>query len=56
MFMHNGGVTQFGKLKRSLQSMIKDEVFEIIEGNTDSEWVFGLFLQELSKVIIILYY
>ncbi|KAI0815033.1 nucleophile aminohydrolase [Irpex lacteus] len=47
MFMHNGGVADFPKIKRRLQSYLPDEVFNMVSGNTDSQWSFALFLSKL---------
>lgn len=50
MFMHNGEVSQFNKIKRKLQSFLDDRFFHLPLGSTDSEWCFSLFLQHLSKL------
>ncbi|EJD04100.1 N-terminal nucleophile aminohydrolase [Fomitiporia mediterranea MF3/22] len=47
MFMHNGGITEFSRIKRRLQSTLSDEIFNVPNGNTDSEWAFALFLSKL---------
>jgi len=47
MFMHNGGIEQFPKIKRRLQQELPDEIFNVVNGNTDSEWAFALFLSKL---------
>lgn len=47
MFMHNGGIADFSLIKRSLQSVLSDEIFHTVQGNTDSEWAFALFLSKL---------
>lgn len=46
--MHNGGVADFPKIKRRLQSYLPDEVFNMVSGNTDSQWSFALFLSKVS--------
>ncbi|KAJ1655744.1 glutamine amidotransferase subunit [Dispira simplex] len=48
MWMHNGHIAQFHKIKRRLQNSLRDELFAFIQGNTDSEWVFALFLNQLD--------
>jgi glutamine amidotransferase len=48
MFMHNGFISEFPKIKRKLQSLIRDEIFHHVQGNTDSEWAFALFLNHLK--------
>jgi hypothetical protein len=45
-----GNIADFNKIKRKLQSHLSDELFLFPAGNTDSEWAFALFLQQLSKV------
>jgi len=47
MFMHNGGISDFPKIKRKLQVGLSDELFDVVNGNTDSEWAFALFLSKL---------
>lgn len=44
MWMHNGGIAEFEKIKRKLQNSLSEELFLFVEGNTDSEWAFALFL------------
>ncbi|KAJ7630895.1 nucleophile aminohydrolase [Roridomyces roridus] len=47
MFMHNGGIAQWPLVKRSLQRDLPDVAFHMVQGNTDSEWAFALFLSKL---------
>ncbi|KAF5313074.1 hypothetical protein D9619_003533 [Psilocybe cf. subviscida] len=47
MFMHNGGIAEFGMIKRRLQKDLPDCAFDMVQGNTDSEWAFALFLSKL---------
>jgi predicted glutamine amidotransferase len=49
MFMHNGGISDFKRLKRRLVMSLRDEVYEMIDGSTDSEHAFGVFLNQLPK-------
>lgn len=44
LFMHNGGVAQFPRLRRDLQLAVDPDLFAQIEGTTDSETVFHLAL------------
>ncbi|KAI0032735.1 N-terminal nucleophile aminohydrolase [Vararia minispora EC-137] len=46
-FMHNGSIEDFHKIKRRLQALIPDDIFDAVKGNTDSEWSFALFLSKL---------
>ncbi|ODV86216.1 hypothetical protein CANARDRAFT_196512 [[Candida] arabinofermentans NRRL YB-2248] len=50
MFMHNGGISNFCKIKRRLMTHIEDEFFLTIQGSTDSECSFALFLDCLFKL------
>ncbi|KAJ7169837.1 N-terminal nucleophile aminohydrolase [Mycena filopes] len=47
MFMHNGGIAQWEVIKRKLQKDLPDVAFNMVQGNTDSEWAFALFLSKL---------
>ena len=49
-FMHNGGIEQFSKIKRRLQQQLPDEIFNVVNGNTDSEWSFALFLSKVCHL------
>mmetsp|Transcript_13887 Transcript_13887/g.51844 ORF Transcript_13887/g.51844 Transcript_13887/m.51844 type:complete len:445 (-) Transcript_13887:205-1539(-) len=48
-FCHNGGVTDFPKMKRALQQSLSDEAYSTIQGNTDSEHCFAIFLDQLPS-------
>ncbi len=50
MFMHNGGISNFAKVKRRILNHMKDEYFLYIQGSTDSEVSFALFLDTLDKM------
>jgi predicted glutamine amidotransferase len=47
MWMHNGGVAEFGKVRRRLRDGLSDEFYNMISGTTDSEHAFALFLNSL---------
>ncbi|KAJ7357323.1 N-terminal nucleophile aminohydrolase [Mycena albidolilacea] len=47
MFMHNGGIAEWERIKRILQKDLPDVAFNMVQGNTDSEWAFALFLSKL---------
>jgi hypothetical protein len=32
--MHNGGIAEFPKIKRKLQAVLSDELFDVVQGNT----------------------
>ncbi|ORZ10583.1 nucleophile aminohydrolase [Lobosporangium transversale] len=48
MFMHHGMVSDFHLIKRRLQESLSDEIFLSVNGNTDSEWAFAVFLSQLQ--------
>ncbi|CDR34651.1 class II glutamine amidotransferase [Criblamydia sequanensis] len=48
LFMHNGTIAEFEKIKRKLRESLKDEYYNIILGTTDSEHAFALFLNSLK--------
>ncbi|EGW29853.1 uncharacterized protein SPAPADRAFT_63470 [Spathaspora passalidarum NRRL Y-27907] len=50
MFMHNGGVSEFSKIKKKLVNHIEDRFFLLIQGGTDSECCFALFVDTLYKM------
>lgn len=45
MFMHNGGIGDFMLVKRHLRHLLDDDIYHWIQGDTDSEHIFALFLQ-----------
>lgn len=45
MFMHNGSINEFIKVKRHIRHLLEDDIYNWIKGETDSEHLFGLFLQ-----------
>jgi glutamine amidotransferase len=49
MFMHNGGVGAWKFIKRKLANDIAEKWFLGVQGGTDSEWVFALFLDTLER-------
>ena len=48
MFMHNGRLDQFPKFKRSILNSLSDKAFNLITGNTDSEYAFALFMDTIK--------
>lgn len=48
MWMHNGAVADFHRIKRRLRDGLKDEFYNMISGTTDSEHAFALFLNHLQ--------
>lgn len=45
MLMHNGGIQDFISVKRHLRHLLEDDIYHWIQGETDSEHLFALFLQ-----------
>ncbi len=50
MMMHNGGVRHFSKIKRRLLSLLSDELFLWVKGQTDSEHFFALLMQHFRDL------
>lgn len=48
MFMHNGMVGDFKKIRRQLLRKLSDTAYDAIQGSTDSEHLFGLFLNHID--------
>ena len=44
LFMHNGSIPEFGRIKRKLMMKISPELFPAVKGSTDSEVIFYLAL------------
>jgi len=49
LMMHNGGVPQVPRIKRSLLALLGDELFLWIKGQTDSEHIFALLMQHINE-------
>lgn len=49
MFMHNGGIGGFNKIKRFMRRDLSDELYEWIKGQTDSEHLFALVIDIILK-------
>jgi glutamine amidotransferase len=47
--MHNGGIGCFKQIKRRLALSMNEQWFTYVQGSTDSEWAFALFLDCLDK-------
>ncbi|MBI2794999.1 MAG: class II glutamine amidotransferase [Ignavibacteria bacterium] len=48
MFMHNGVLGGFKALRRKLLRLLNDTAYDAIQGSTDSEHLFGLFLNNIN--------
>lgn len=49
LWMHNGNVSNFAHMKRKLRNALDDPIYQRLEGTTDSEHAFALFLQQLKR-------
>jgi len=50
-FMHNGTVPHFKHIKRSLLSRVSDRAYHLIQGTTDSETMFALFITNFERLL-----
>jgi glutamine amidotransferase len=50
LFMHNGTVFGFEKIRRLLRRGLSDEAYDLIKGNTDTEHIFALFIDLIKSV------
>ncbi len=53
LMMQNGGINEFGKIKRKLINRLDDDIFQWIDGQTDTQYIFALFMTiagEMKKV------
>ena len=50
LWMHNGRIADFNRIKKKLIEHLNDQHFFNIVGTTDSEYTFALFLTELSSI------
>lgn len=49
LWMHNGSIEGFDRIKRRLRHSLPDEIYESINGTTDSEHAFAVFLNLLDQ-------
>lgn len=50
MWMHNGNVGAWRRIKRRLVDSIAEKWFLSVQGGTDSEWAFALFLDSMERL------
>lgn len=50
LWMHNGHIASFQALRRKLLASLPDALFNFVQGNTDTELSFAVFLQELQQL------
>ena len=49
MWMHNGSIGEFAKIRRRLRESLSDEAYDLVQGTTDSEHAFALFLDIIAS-------
>lgn len=49
LWMHNGNVEDFPKIKRKLRETLRDDLYNWIQGSTDSEHAFAVFLNQFPE-------
>lgn len=50
MFMHNGDIEGFEQIEREMENILSNEFYQVIQGQTDSEHFFALFLENYYKM------
>ena len=50
LMMHNGGIRNFKEIKRDLINRLSNHYYQWINGQTDSEHVFALFMQKIADL------
>jgi len=50
LFMHNGDVENFSKIKRYFCAKLSDQAYEAVKGQTDSEHLFALWGDKMSHI------
>lgn len=48
-FMHNGGLAGFRQLKRTIGMRLSEQAYNVIQGTTDSEYIFAYFLDRFRE-------
>lgn len=49
-FMHNGHIEGFAKIRRKMRNRLSDAAYQWVKGSTDTEHLFGLFIDEFSRL------
>jgi predicted glutamine amidotransferase len=49
LWMHNGSISEFHRIKRRLRASLPNVIYEWIQGTTDSEHAFAVFLNMLGE-------
>lgn len=48
LWMHNGRLDKFDSIRRAIINQLSDRAFNYIKGNTDSEYAFAMFLDQIN--------
>lgn len=48
LWMHNGASAQFPAIKRRLRESLRDDLYNLVQGTTDSEHAFAVFLNRIA--------
>eukprot|EP01012_Entosiphon_sulcatum_P029800 TRINITY_DN3645_c0_g1_i1.p1 TRINITY_DN3645_c0_g1~~TRINITY_DN3645_c0_g1_i1.p1 ORF type:complete len:1297 (-),score=168.77 TRINITY_DN3645_c0_g1_i1:82-3972(-) len=49
MWMHNGGIGEFAQVRRRMITFLSDDLFQSLQGTTDAEAAFLVFLEHLKR-------
>jgi predicted glutamine amidotransferase len=49
LFMHNGNIGSFRRIRRRLLDGLGDEAYDLVRGSTDTEHLFAVFIDELLQ-------
>jgi glutamine amidotransferase len=50
---YEGGIGDFSKIRRKARDGLKDSVYEMIQGTTDSELTFALFMNQIDDIMAV---
>lgn len=50
-FMHNGTVPYFKQIKRSMLTYVSEKAFHLVQGTTDSEMMFAMFVSNFERLL-----
>ncbi len=49
LWMHNGKIGNFNAIRRQMEQFLSEEAYQMIQGSTDSEYAFSLFIHYLLE-------
>lgn len=49
--MHNGTVPYFKQIKRSMLTHVSEKAFHLVQGTTDSEMMFAMFVSNFERLL-----